>query len=54
MYILLYDQKEFKSFVLKNPRTLISQNSGICTGWWARIGWAEMVVCTKWWAGMVG
>ena len=27
---------------------------GICTGWWARIWWAEMVVCTKWWAGMVG
>ena len=28
--------------------------AGICTGWWARIWWAEMVVCTKWWAGMVG
>jgi len=27
---------------------------GICTGWWARIWWAEMVVYTKWWAGMVG
>ena len=33
-------------------RTAIKE--GICTGWWARIWWAEMVVCTKWWAGMVG
>ena len=27
---------------------------GICTGWWDRIWWAEMVGCTKWWASMVG
>ena len=37
--------------------SIISQKSkkcrGICTGWWDRIWWAEMVGCTKWWASMV-